>query len=137
MKPPKLDFETMIQRAADAVTSLNPEEVRERNENPKVLLVDIRDVRELEREGRIPGSKHVPQGMLEFWMHPQSPYYKDYFDGVEEVILHCNKGWRSALAAHALQQIGIEVTHMSGGYSEWAQKKFPTVPYERKPNPTG
>lgn len=135
MKTPKIDFESMIRRADDAVTGLNPEQVKERIESPTVLLVDIRDVRELEREGRIPGSKHVPRGMLEFWLHPQSPYYKNYFDVVDEVILHCNRGWRSALAAHALQQIGIEVAHMSGGYAEWVKKNLPTEPYERKPKP--
>lgn len=136
MKRPKVDFETMMRRADEAVIGLNPEEVKERIENPNVLLVDIRDVRELERDGRIPGSRHVPRGMLEFWMHPQSPYYKDYFDVVDEVILHCNKGWRSALAAHALQQVGIEVVHMNGGYTEWIKRNFPTERYERRSKPS-
>ena len=132
MKTPKIDFETMLRRADEAVMGLDPDEVRERIENPNVLLVDIRDVRELERDGRIPGSRHVPRGMLEFWMHPQSPYYKDYFGAVDEVILHCSMGWRSALAAHALQQVGIEVVHMNGGYTEWIRMNFPTEPYERR-----
>ena len=65
-------------------------------------------------------------------MHPQSPYYKKYFDEAEHIILHCNRGWRSALAAHAMTQLGLEVAHMSGGYGEWVEKGFPTEAYKRK-----
>ena len=127
-----IDFETMISQADDAVTTLSPEQVNEKLNDKSVLVVDIRDVRELEREGRIPGSKHVPRGMLEFWMHPGSPYYKDYFNLPEEIILHCNRGWRSALAAKALSDIGITVSHMSGGFSEWLEKKLPVEEFSRK-----
>ena len=119
---PNIDFDTMIARADDAVTTLSPAEVEARAEEKGVLLVDIRDIRELQREGRIPGARHVPRGMLEFWIHPESPYFKDYFDAADEVILHCNRGWRSALAAKALKDIGLEVAHMSGGYTQWVEE---------------
>ncbi|NKB77539.1 MAG: rhodanese-like domain-containing protein [Gammaproteobacteria bacterium] len=132
MKPPAVSFDTMISRADDAVTTLSPGEVNEHLSREGVLLVDIRDVRELEREGRIPGSKHIPRGMLEFWMHPDSPYFKPYFEDANEVVLHCNRGWRSALAAKALLDIGIDVAHMSGGYSEWVERDLPTEPYVKK-----
>ncbi len=132
MIEPKISFDEMVNEADAAITTLTPEQVLDRIEQSDVLLVDIRDVRELEREGRIPGSKHIPRGMLEFWIHPQSPYYKDYFDGANQIILHCNKGWRSALAGKALADLGIEVAHMQGGFTEWSEKGIPVEPYARK-----
>ncbi|MXZ80650.1 MAG: rhodanese-like domain-containing protein [Gammaproteobacteria bacterium] len=127
-----VSFKEMVERADAAVVTLSPEEVAERLGRPGVLLVDIRDIRELEREGRIPGSRHIPRGMLEFWIHPESPYYRDYFDECEELIVHCNRGWRSALAACALKDLGIAAAHMSGGYAEWQEKGLPTESHERK-----
>ena len=129
---PSIDFHDMIDQADAAVETLSAEQVKEKLEDNESLIVDIRDIRELEREGRIPGSKHVPRGMLEFWIHPESPYFKEYFEQAEEIILHCNRGWRSALAAKALKDIGIVVSHMAGGYSEWLKKEFPVEKYERK-----
>jgi len=132
MLKPTIDFQAMIDNADGAVSRLTPQQVNGRVNVSNVMLIDIRDVRELEREGRVPGSKHIPQGMLEFWMHPQSPYYKDYFNDAAEIILHCNRGWRSALAAKALLDIGIEVAHMTGGFSEWQQSGLPVEAYKRK-----
>ena len=132
MISPTIDFHAMIEQADDAVETLSVEEVSEILQQEGTLIVDIRDVRELEREGRIPGARHVPRGMLEFWIHPESPYFKDYFEDAENIILHCNRGWRSALAAKALNDIGIPVAHMAGGYSEWKEKDLPTESYERK-----
>ena len=129
---PTIDFETMIARADDAVTTLTPEEVNEKLAGNRTLVIDIRDVRELEREGRIPGTRHIPRGMLEFWIHPGSPYFKSWFEEIDEVVLHCNRGWRSALAAKALLDIGIGVAHMSGGYAEWLEKDLPTEAYVKK-----
>ena len=138
---PTVDFDTMISQADDAVETLTPWDVQtildgqgdsQGDSDEHVLLVDIRDIRELEREGRIPGSTHVPRGMLEFWIHPDSPYFKDYFDAADRVILHCNRGWRSALAAKALQDIGLEVAHMSGGYSEWVKLGLATETVEKR-----
>ncbi len=102
------------------MTALSPVEVDEKLRQASVLLVDLRDVRELKREGKIPDSLHVPRGMLEFWIDPESPYYNSEFDKAEEIILYCNKGWRSALAAQTLQNMGIEkVSHMQGGMERW------------------
>lgn len=85
-----------------------------------LLLVDLRDVREVKREGRIAGSLHIPRGMLEFWIDPESPYYRREFDEVDSLILYCNKGWRSALAAQTLKRMGAEgVAHMQGGMENW------------------
>ncbi len=110
----------MVAEAETQVTALSPVEVDEKLRQSSVLLVDLRDVRELKREGKIPDSLHVPRGMLEFWIDPESPYYNSEFDKAEEIILYCNKGWRSALAAQTLQSMGIEkVSHMQGGMERW------------------
>ena len=132
MLNPSIDFKTMIEHADSKVTTLSPAEVALRQQETGTLLVDIRDIRELERDGRIPGSRHVPRGMLEFWIHPQSPYFKGYFSDAESIILYCNKGWRSALAAKALHDIGIEVAHMSGGFDGWREKGLDTENYARR-----
>ena len=122
----------MVTNAEAGVNALSPEQVKEKLADDTVLLVDLRDVRELEREGRIPGSKHVPRGMLEFWIHPGSPYFRDYFNQASEIILHCNRDWRSALAAKALSEIGIEVSHLRGGLTAWKEQGLPVEEYQRK-----
>lgn len=84
------------------------------------LLVDVRDIRELEREGRIPGAVHAPRGMLEFWVDPDSPYHREVLSSADRLILFCNLGWRSALAAKALQDMGLaNVAHLEGGFDAW------------------
>ena len=113
----------MVEEAEAQVDSLTPGQVDQKLHQPGVRLVDLRDIRELKREGRIPDSLHVPRGMLEFWIDPDSPYYMKEFDEAEEIILYCNKGWRSALAAFSLKSMGIEkVTHMRGGMEQWQQE---------------
>ncbi len=110
----------IVAEAEERVVSLTPAEVMNRLGEPGLVLVDLRDIRELKRDGRIPGSVHVPRGMLEFWVDPSSPYYKKQFDDAESLILYCNKGARSALAAQSLQRMGLEaVAHMIGGMSRW------------------
>ena len=89
-------------------------------------FVDIRDVRE-RKNGFIPGSIHAPRGMLEFWADPESPYHKDYFSSGKKLVLHCASGWRSALAAKALQDMGLEnVAHIGGGITAWTEAGGPT-----------
>ena len=88
--------------------------------DPGVQFVDIRDVRELEREGMVPGAFHAPRGMLEFWADPDSPYFKPVFGEDRRFVLYCQSGWRSALAAAALQDMGLErVAHVAGGFNGW------------------
>lgn len=113
-------YKQLVAEAEARVNTLTPAEVDERLGNSGVLLVDLRDVREVKREGKIPGALHVPRGMLEFWIDPDSPYYRTEFDGAEEIILYCNKGWRSALAAQTLMSMGLDqVAHMTGGMERW------------------
>jgi rhodanese-related sulfurtransferase len=91
-----------------------------------VQFVDIRDVRELEREGIIPGAFHAPRGMLEFWVDPTSPYHKPLFAENRHFVLFCAAGWRSALATRTLQDMGLEkVSHIGGGFTAWKQKGAP------------
>ncbi len=118
----KMGIKELVARAEQVVNCLTPAEVDGRLSDKAVLLVDVRDIRELQREGRIAGSVHVPRGMLEFWADPESPYYKDYFGTASEIIIYCNKGWRSALSGYALKEMGLEnISHMSGGFTRWVE----------------
>jgi rhodanese-related sulfurtransferase len=98
-----------------------------------VVFVDLRDVRELWREGCIPDAFHCPRGMLEFWIDPDSIYYKDIFDCGKKFLFYCNLGWRSALAAQVSQQMGLTpVAHIGGGFDAWKQAGGPLARKEPK-----
>ncbi len=98
-----------------------------------VVFVDIRDIRELWREGAIPGAVHAPRGMLEFWVDPESPYARDVFQNGKRFMFFCAGGLRSALAARAMQEMGLTpVCHMEGGYSAWKKKSYPIEAKEKK-----
>lgn len=84
-----------------------------------VVIVDIRDIRERQREGYIPGSIHAPRGMIEFWVDPDSPYFKDVFGQDKRFIFHCASGWRSALTVATLQDMGFHAEHIEGGFKGW------------------
>ena len=98
-----------------------------------VVFVDIRDIRERWREGAIPGALHAPRGMLEFWVDPESPYARDGFQTGKRFMFFCAGGLRSALAARAMQEMGLTpVCHMEGGYSAWKKKSYPMEAKEKK-----
>ncbi|MBI4184459.1 MAG: Mov34/MPN/PAD-1 family protein [Proteobacteria bacterium] len=103
--------------------------------DPGVVFVDLRDVRELEREGMIEGAFHAPRGMLEFWVDPESPYHREVFASGRKFVFYCASGWRSALAARAVQEMGLKpVCHMGGGFTAWKEAGGKVVPRpERKP----
>lgn len=102
--------------------------------DPEVVFVDIRDPRELEREGMIPGAVHATRGMLEFWIDPTSPYYREVFGSGKRFIFYCQASWRSALATQTVQDMGLTpVAHLDGGLSAWKQAGGPVVPYAPKP----
>ena len=88
-------------------------------DDPNVVVVDIRDVRERQRSGFIPGSCHAPRGMIEFWVDPDSPYFKDIFGQDKKFVFHCASGWRSALTVATLQDMGFEAAHLREGFSTW------------------
>jgi rhodanese-related sulfurtransferase len=114
----------LVDEALAQVQTLSLETARARHSAGSVLLVDLRDVRELEREGVIPGAVHAPRGMLEFWVDRESPYFHkafaQAFDEGKPMLLFCAAGWRSALAAKTLQDMGFaDVSHMDGGFTAW------------------
>ena len=121
-------FRQLVDEAYAVVTTYTVDQARERMADPAVQLVDIRDVRELERDGTVPGALLAPRGMLEFWVDPASPYYKPVFgDEGKQFVLFCGGGWRSALAAKALQDMGMtNVAHIDGGFAEWRKQAAPT-----------
>ena len=85
-----------------------------------VIFIDIRDVREIAKTGRIAGARHVPRGMLEFWIDPESPYHKDFFAEDKTFIFYCAASWRSALSAKTAQEMGLSpVAHIDGGFNAW------------------
>ena len=121
----------LVDEANSRITTLTRDEVLPLLDDPGTLLVDIRDVRELEREGTIPGAKHAPRGMLEFWVDPDSPYFKPVFGEPKRFILYCQSAWRSALATAALQDMGMDnVAHVEGGFTEWKKQGAPIESYE-------
>ena len=124
----KKGFQQLVDEAKSRIKTLTLEEARARYGKDDVVFVDLRDVRELEREGMIPDAVHCPRGMLEFWIDPDSPYYKEVFGSGKNFIFYCNGAWRSALATDVAQQMGLEpVYEMDGGFAAWKKAGFPVV----------
>jgi rhodanese-related sulfurtransferase len=119
----KKGYKALIDEATAKIRTLTTEEALAIYGNSNVVFVDLRDVRELEREGMIPGAFHAPRGMIEFWVDPESPYHKDVFASGKEFVFYCQSGWRSALTAAAVQDMGlIPVAHIDGGFRAWKDK---------------
>ena len=111
---------TLVAEAEREVDTLTPAEAMKRSGQDDCVIVDLRDIRERVREGFVPGSLHVPRGMLEFWIDPETPYYKDVFGSGKHFVLYCQSGWRSALAAKTVQDMGLSpVSHIGGGFKAW------------------
>ena len=125
-------YRALVDEAMAQVTTYSVDQVRQRLDDPGVQLIDIRDVRELERAGTLPGAFNAPRGMLEFWVDPDSPYFKPVFgDEGKEYTLFCAAGWRSALATKTLQDMGLaKVAHIDGGFGAWQQQGAPIESYE-------
>ncbi|MEQ8483541.1 MAG: rhodanese-like domain-containing protein [Pseudomonadales bacterium] len=122
-----LGYKALLEAAEKEIRTLTTEEARQMLDRDDVQFVDIRDVRELEREGRIPGAFHATRGMLEFWIDPESPYFKDVFAADKTFVFYCQSGWRSALATQTVQRMGLpKVCHIGGGYRAWKDSGAPT-----------
>tara|TARA_B100000965_G_scaffold323103_1_gene284767 strand:+ start:262 stop:645 length:384 start_codon:yes stop_codon:yes gene_type:complete len=121
--------QSLVNNALQEVKTINHEQAHEMFSEDQCNLIDIRDIRELERDGRIENSYHIPRGMLEFWMDPSSSYFqKGKIDQNKEIVLFCAGGLRSALAAKTLQDMGFKkVSHIDGGFSAIRQSKFKIV----------
>lgn len=111
----------LVARAKERITEISAQDAIGLALSDEVVIVDIRDVRERQKLGFIPNSFHAPRGMLEFWVDPQSPYHKEIFASEKQFILHCASGWRSALAAGHLLDMGFEVAHITEGFSGWVE----------------
>ena len=120
---------TLVQNALSEIKTIDKDEAFELVKQNKCNLIDIRDIRELEKEGRIESSHHIPRGMLEFWLDPESAYFKNgKFDMEKEIVLFCADGLRSALAAKTLKDMGFEkISHIDGGFSALKQSKFKII----------
>ena len=127
----KITAAEMVRAARARIREVETPELIGMLDDPDVVVVDIRDVRERQRSGFIPGSFHAPRGMIEFWVDPDSPYHKDIFaqDG-KTYVFHCASGWRSALTAATLQDMGFDAAHLREGFSTWEAQGGPV---ERTP----
>ena len=122
----------LVEEAKKAIEEISAEEAVALIENDSVIIIDIRDVRELQREGKIPGSFHCPRGMLEFWIDPSSPYHKDVFAQDKKFVFHCASGWRSALATQVAQRMGLKpVAHIESGFTGWKKAGGPVEGVEK------
>lgn len=110
----------MVAEARARIEEIETPDLIAMTEDPSVVIVDIRDVRERQRSGFIPGSVHAPRGMVEFWIDPESPYFKEVFGQADKkYVFHCASGWRSALTVATLQDMGFEAAHLKEGFSTW------------------
>jgi rhodanese-related sulfurtransferase len=132
----KKGIKQLVAEAEAEIESLSVDQAKALANDPRVTLVDLRDIRELERDGVIPGAYHAPRGMLEFWVDPESPYHKPIFATGNKFVFFCAGGLRSALAAQQVQRMGLEpVAHITGGFGAWKEAGGPVKPYEKPAKP--
>jgi rhodanese-related sulfurtransferase len=132
LKLKKTIFDLVAEANAE-IEAVSAERAIGLRDDPNVVLVDLRDVRELARDGRIPGAFHAPRGMLEFWVDPASPYYKEIFGSGKRFVFFCAGGLRSALATQQVQRMGLEpVCHIEGGFKAWKDAGGPVEMPEKK-----
>lgn len=119
-------YKTLLDEANAKIRTLPVAEAVALHGREGVVFVDLRDPRELDREGRIPGAVHCPRGMLEFWIDPESPYHKPVFAQDKTFVFFCAAGWRSALSAATAQDMGLQpVAHLEGGFTAWKSSGGP------------
>tara|TARA_B100002051_G_C16430626_1_gene484037 strand:- start:209 stop:607 length:399 start_codon:yes stop_codon:yes gene_type:complete len=124
----------LVEEAQKRIETLKPNQVKKLVENKEITLIDVRDVRELWKEGTIENSKHIPRGMLEFWLDPESTYYKENkIKNIKKMVLYCALGWRSALATKSLVDMGFtNVAHVDGGFDALKKIGLKVVVKKRK-----
>ena len=127
-------YKAMLAAAESEIETLSPAEAGRLIGNDSVQFVDIRDVRELQREGKVPEAFHATRGMLEFWIDPDSPYYKEVFGTGKKFVFYCQSGWRSALATQTVQRMGLaNVCHIGGGFRAWKETGNPVETADSEP----
>lgn len=116
-------IKTLLEEANQTVQTMDVETAKQCLRDPAYQFVDLRDVRELQRTGKLPGAFHAPRGMLEFWIDPDSPYHKDVFNQDKTYVFYCASAWRSALSAKVAAEMGLSpVMHLGGGFTRWAEE---------------
>ena len=115
----KIGYKALVEAAEAKIDIISAAEAIKLLDSDEVVFIDLRDVRELQREGGIPGAFHCPRGLLEFWIDPESPYHHAVFAEPKTFVFFCNLGWRSALAADIAQQMGLRTCHIDGGFKAW------------------
>lgn len=131
--PIKKGYRQLVDEAMAQVKTYSVDEAKAKLGDPDVQFVDVRDARELEREGVIPGAFSAPRGMIEFWIDPDSPYFKPVFGEGKEYIFFCAAGWRSALTTKTVQDMGLEnVAHIEGGFTAWKAAGAPIAEKAKK-----
>lgn len=124
----KTSAATLVANARARIKEVDTSDAIAMVDDPDVIIVDIRDVRERQRSGYIPGSVHAPRGMIEFWVDPDSPYFKEVFGQSDKSYLfHCASGWRSALTVATLQDMGFDAAHLREGFSTWEKQGGPVA----------
>ena len=124
----------LVKEAQKNIETLNSDEIKKLLENNEITLIDVRDIRELWKEGTIENSKHIPRGMLEFWLDPESSYYQNNkIQNIKKMVLFCALGWRSALATKTLLEMGFKnVAHVDGGFVALKKSGLKVVTKEKK-----
>ena len=130
MKKLKVSSSDLVAGARARIEEIETQDAIAMVEDPHVQFVDLRDIRERRHSGFIPGSFHCPRGMVEFWVDPESPYFKDLFAEDKRFIFHCAAGWRSALTTATLKDMGLEVAHLKDGFSDWLKQGGPVEKME-------
>ncbi|KIC16213.1 MULTISPECIES: rhodanese-like domain-containing protein [unclassified Leisingera] len=121
----------LLAEANSLVETMSVEDAKQKVLDEDYVFIDLRDIRELQRSGMIPGAFSCPRGMLEFWIDPDSPYHKPVFNQDKTYVFYCASAWRSALSARAAMEMGLKpVVHLEGGFTEWAKQGGPVVPRE-------
>ncbi len=127
-------YKDLIEEAEAQIETWTAEQAKANHGKENIKFIDLRDIRELYRTGKIATAFHAPRGMLEFWVCPESPYHKDFFaDASSTYVFYCQSGWRSALAAKAVKELGMEnVSHIGGGFSAWLEADGEVETVEKK-----
>jgi rhodanese-related sulfurtransferase len=129
-------YKALVEAAEREIETLPADQAIKLAGNDNVVLVDLRDIRELQREGKVPGAMHCPRGMLEFWIDPGSPYHKPAFAQDKKFVFFCAAGMRSALATQTAQRMGLKpVAHIAGGFGAWKEAGGPVEAPEKPPQP--
>ncbi|WP_281856112.1 rhodanese-like domain-containing protein [Litoreibacter halocynthiae] len=121
----KVTAAQMVERARARIEEVETVDAIAMVDDPNVVIVDLRDVRERHRSGYVPGSFHCPRGMAEFWVDPDSPYFKEVFAQDKKFVFHCASGWRSALTVATLNDMGFDAAHLREGFSTWEAQGGP------------